>query len=92
MTYEQLHEAMRRSMGHGELLIHINGNPTSIGATLPTTIEHFSVWVRGSLPIQSHESAIARRWLNQVVDNFVGTHAIYNNILVPKSDLIKFKL
>lgn len=91
MTREDIH---RRSQAmHAPLSIKLNGTEFQIGQPLPANIEYLNISCGVFAPtVQQHQIPLVKKWLNEVVDAFTGTHATYNGILVPKNDIVKFTL
>jgi hypothetical protein len=70
--------------------INLNGNPTLIGDPVPDTIEYFNVVGTQPTHVQPGQTPVVKAWLNEVMDNFTGTHATWNGMLIPADQLVKF--
>lgn len=91
MTREDIH---RRSQAmHAPLSIKLNGTEFQIGQPIPDSIEYLNISCGVFAPqVQEHQIPLVKEWLNEVIDNFIGTHATYNGMLVHKDSIVKFTL
>lgn len=75
------------------LQIIINNKFFQLGQLLPDVVNSLEIKIIPILlPVSSTQLPAIKAWLNQLVDNLSTEHVLVNNVLIPVSDIKKFKL